>query len=123
VCVWLLLQFLDFFLRGNLSLEKHPRRKPHDWLPVQGWQDLMRLTELAAAKQAPGGELWACLSCTRGFNSDAVVAHQAICSDEISMMCSVCRVCLHCHSLEHLLPVLLQCQVASTRCVVSRMTS
>jgi hypothetical protein len=52
----LLLQFLDFFLRGNLSLEKHLRRKPHDWLPVQGWQDLMRLTELAAAKQAPGGE-------------------------------------------------------------------
>jgi hypothetical protein len=51
----LLLQFLDFFLRGNLSLEKHPRRKPHDWLPVQGWQDLMRLTELAATKQAPGG--------------------------------------------------------------------
>ncbi|WIA10356.1 hypothetical protein OEZ85_010548 [Tetradesmus obliquus] len=48
-------QFLDFFLRGNLSLEKHPRRKPHDWLPVQGWQDLMRLTELAAAKQTPGG--------------------------------------------------------------------
>uniref|UniRef100_A0A383W4S5 Dynein-1, subspecies f n=1 Tax=Tetradesmus obliquus TaxID=3088 RepID=A0A383W4S5_TETOB len=48
-------QFLDFFLRGNLSLEKHPRRKPHDWLPVQGWQDLMRLAELAAAKQTPGG--------------------------------------------------------------------
>lgn len=49
-------QFLDFFLKGNLSLERHPRRKPHDWLPDQGWQDLMRLTELAAGKTAATGE-------------------------------------------------------------------
>lgn len=48
------LQFLDFFLKGNLSLEPHPRRKPHDWLPRQGWQDLMKLTELAAAKGQGG---------------------------------------------------------------------
>lgn len=48
------LQFLDFFLKGNLSLEPHPCKKPHDWLPEQGWQDLMKLTELAANKGAPG---------------------------------------------------------------------
>lgn len=47
-------QFLDFFLKGNLSLEAHPRRKPHDWLPKQGWQDLMKLTELAANKGPVG---------------------------------------------------------------------
>lgn len=54
--LWCAAQFLDFFLKGNLSLERHPRRKPHDWLPEQGWQDLMRLMELAAGKQAQGGE-------------------------------------------------------------------
>jgi hypothetical protein len=53
-CTFLAVQFLDFFLKGNLSLEAHPRRKPHDWLPKQGWQDLMKLTELAANKGPVG---------------------------------------------------------------------
>eukprot|EP00879_Flechtneria_rotunda_P032064 GHRR01035214.1.p1 GENE.GHRR01035214.1~~GHRR01035214.1.p1 ORF type:complete len:219 (+),score=73.19 GHRR01035214.1:89-658(+) len=48
-------EFLDIFLKGNLSLETHPRKKPYNWLPEVGWQDLMRLTELAATKQAAGG--------------------------------------------------------------------
>lgn len=26
---------LDFFLKGNLALEKNARRKPHTWLPDQ----------------------------------------------------------------------------------------
>lgn len=26
---------LDFFLKGNLALEKNARRKPHAWLPAQ----------------------------------------------------------------------------------------
>lgn len=26
---------LDFFLKGNLALEKDPRRKPHSWMPDQ----------------------------------------------------------------------------------------
>ena len=26
---------LDFFLKGNLALEKDTRRKPHSWLPDQ----------------------------------------------------------------------------------------
>jgi dynein heavy chain len=49
-------QFLDFFFKGNLSLERHPRPRPHDWLPDQGWQDVMALTELAETKKAVGGE-------------------------------------------------------------------
>lgn len=57
------LQFLDFFLKGNLSLEPHPRRKTHEWLPEQGWQDLMKLTELAANIKGADGQcyqiLWA----------------------------------------------------------------
>lgn len=53
-CKPVAVQFLDFFLKGNLSLEAHPRRKPHDWLPKQGWQDLMKLTELAANKGSAG---------------------------------------------------------------------
>ncbi|KAJ7419933.1 Dynein heavy chain 10, axonemal [Willisornis vidua] len=36
----------EFFLKGNISLEKSARRKPYAWLPDQGWEDLMRLSEL-----------------------------------------------------------------------------
>ncbi|KAJ3602266.1 hypothetical protein NHX12_030025 [Muraenolepis orangiensis] len=37
---------LEFFLKGNLSLEKSKRKKPCDWLPDQGWEDIVRLAEL-----------------------------------------------------------------------------
>uniref|UniRef100_A0A673VC35 Dynein axonemal heavy chain 10 n=1 Tax=Suricata suricatta TaxID=37032 RepID=A0A673VC35_SURSU len=37
---------LDFFLKGNLSLEKSPRKKPCTWLPDQGWEDIMLLSEM-----------------------------------------------------------------------------
>ena len=37
---------LDFFLKGNLSLEKSERKKPHDWWPDQGWEDIMALITL-----------------------------------------------------------------------------
>jgi len=37
---------LDFFLKGNLSLEKSQRTKPYEWWPDQGWEDLMRLITL-----------------------------------------------------------------------------
>uniref|UniRef100_A0A8B9BUE2 Dynein axonemal heavy chain 10 n=1 Tax=Anser brachyrhynchus TaxID=132585 RepID=A0A8B9BUE2_9AVES len=37
---------LDFFLKGNISLEKSTRKKPFAWLPDQGWEDLIRLSEL-----------------------------------------------------------------------------
>jgi dynein heavy chain len=50
-------ELLDFFLKGNLSLEKHSRRKPHEWLPEQGWQDLMRLAELVANKKTDDGRV------------------------------------------------------------------
>ena len=51
---------LDFFLKGNLSLEKSARAKPHEWWPDQGWEDVVRLTELGASGDAgasgDGGE-------------------------------------------------------------------
>ena len=34
---------LDFFIKGNISLEKSSHIKPFDWLPDQGWEDLMKL--------------------------------------------------------------------------------
>uniref|UniRef100_A0A1X7UR28 AAA+ ATPase domain-containing protein n=1 Tax=Amphimedon queenslandica TaxID=400682 RepID=A0A1X7UR28_AMPQE len=37
---------LDFFIKGNISLEKSTRRKPYDWLPDQGWEDVIKLTTL-----------------------------------------------------------------------------
>ena len=45
---------LDFFLRGNLSLEKAARKNPHAWFPDSGWQDLMRLITLGGADAAGG---------------------------------------------------------------------
>ncbi|NXC37428.1 DYH10 protein, partial [Campylorhamphus procurvoides] len=36
----------EFFLKGNISLEKSARKKPYAWLPDQGWEDLIRLSEL-----------------------------------------------------------------------------
>lgn len=35
---------LDFFIKGNISLEKSARQKPFDWIPDQGWEDIMKLT-------------------------------------------------------------------------------
>jgi hypothetical protein len=49
------LQFLDFFLKGNLSLEPVARPRPNDWLPDQAWQDTMGLAELAASKEGQDG--------------------------------------------------------------------
>ncbi|KAM3867513.1 dynein axonemal heavy chain 10 [Diretmus argenteus] len=37
---------LEFFLKGNLSLEKSKRKKPCTWLPDQGWEDIVKLAEL-----------------------------------------------------------------------------
>ncbi|XP_038229191.1 dynein axonemal heavy chain 10 [Dermochelys coriacea] len=37
---------LDFFLKGNISLEKSTRKKPCTWLLDQGWEDIIRLSEL-----------------------------------------------------------------------------
>eukprot|EP01018_Ginkgo_biloba_P029506 Gb_13876 [translate_table: standard] len=39
-------QQLDFFLKGNLSLEKSSKSKPYEWFPDQGWQDMIRLMDL-----------------------------------------------------------------------------
>lgn len=40
------LEQLSFFLKGNLSLEKSDRKKPCEWWPDQGWEDLMQLIKL-----------------------------------------------------------------------------
>ncbi|KAM4590913.1 dynein axonemal heavy chain 10 isoform 1-T1 [Odontesthes bonariensis] len=37
---------LEFFIKGDLSLEKSQRKKPCDWLPDQGWEDIVKLAEL-----------------------------------------------------------------------------
>ncbi|XP_021113285.1 dynein heavy chain 10, axonemal isoform X2 [Heterocephalus glaber] len=37
---------LDFFLKGNISLEKSKRKKPCTWLSDQGWEDIVLLSEL-----------------------------------------------------------------------------
>ena len=37
---------LDFFLKGNTSLESIAREKPYPWLSINGWKDLQRLSTL-----------------------------------------------------------------------------
>lgn len=38
--------FYPLLCEGNLSLEKSKRKKPCDWLPDQGWEDIVKLAEL-----------------------------------------------------------------------------
>uniref|UniRef100_I3N0B0 Dynein axonemal heavy chain 10 n=1 Tax=Ictidomys tridecemlineatus TaxID=43179 RepID=I3N0B0_ICTTR len=47
---------LDFFLKGNISLEKSQRKKPCPWLSDQGWEDVILLSEMFSNKfgQLPG---------------------------------------------------------------------
>jgi len=35
---------LDFFIKGNLSLEKSKRKKPFLWIQDQTWEDCVRLS-------------------------------------------------------------------------------
>lgn len=37
---------LDFFLKGNTSLEQMARDKPYNWLSANGWKDMLRLATL-----------------------------------------------------------------------------
>ncbi|XP_006865538.1 PREDICTED: dynein heavy chain 10, axonemal [Chrysochloris asiatica] len=37
---------LEFFLKGNISLEKSKRKKPCSWLSDQGWEDIILLSEV-----------------------------------------------------------------------------
>ncbi|MCO5597847.1 hypothetical protein L7F22_051931 [Adiantum nelumboides] len=39
-------QHLSFFLKGNLALEKAPKPKPYEWIPDQGWQDIVEMVKL-----------------------------------------------------------------------------
>jgi dynein heavy chain len=41
---------LDFFLKGNTSLEQITREKPYAWLSQNGWKDLQKLATL--------GDVW-----------------------------------------------------------------
>lgn len=36
---------LDFFIKGNVALEKSKRKKPYQWLPDAGWEDCVRLCD------------------------------------------------------------------------------
>lgn len=33
---------LDFFIKGNIALEKSSRKKPFTWITDQGWEDIMK---------------------------------------------------------------------------------
>lgn len=36
---------LDFYIKGNLALEKSRRKCPYSWFPEAGWEDAIRLAE------------------------------------------------------------------------------
>lgn len=37
---------LNFFLKGNTSLEQVQRPKPYKWVPDSGWKDMQRLVNI-----------------------------------------------------------------------------
>ena len=39
--------FCALQLQGNIALEKSKHKKPFAWLPDQGWEDLVTLSEVA----------------------------------------------------------------------------
>lgn len=39
-------QELDFFLKGNTSLDEITEKKPYEWVPEAGWKDLQKLTTI-----------------------------------------------------------------------------
>jgi dynein heavy chain len=41
---------LDFFLKGNTSLDAIEEKKPYSWLTDNGWKDIQKLSSL--------GEVW-----------------------------------------------------------------
>uniref|UniRef100_A0A1I8GN74 Dynein heavy chain 10, axonemal n=1 Tax=Macrostomum lignano TaxID=282301 RepID=A0A1I8GN74_9PLAT len=36
---------LEFFIKGNIALEKAERKKPNKWMPEEGWQDVVALAQ------------------------------------------------------------------------------
>ena len=38
---------LDFFIKGNIALEKTSHKKPFNWLSDQGWEDIIKLSFLS----------------------------------------------------------------------------
>ncbi|XP_052801261.1 dynein axonemal heavy chain 10-like isoform X3 [Mya arenaria] len=41
---------VDFFIKGNIALEKSKRKKPFAWFPEEGWEDVIRLSEVFSDK-------------------------------------------------------------------------
>ena len=36
--------------QGNIALEKSKRQKPYEWIPEQGWEDMLHLTTVLPEK-------------------------------------------------------------------------
>lgn len=36
--------------QGNLALEKSRRQKPYSWIPEQGWEDMLQLSQVLPDK-------------------------------------------------------------------------
>lgn len=71
---------------GNVSLEKSKCKKPFDWLPDQGWEDLVKLAELFPElfsslpdDVARNASEWKCVSHSSGKNRiNATVSFQSL---------------------------------------------
>jgi dynein heavy chain len=37
---------LDFFLKGNTSLDQVQKPRPYKWVPEQGWKDMQKLVTI-----------------------------------------------------------------------------
>ena len=69
-------QQLDFFLKGNLSLEKCKDRPPEPWIAEAGWHDMQRLLTLGPQFEALVTDLKADLPAWRAwYDTDAPESH------------------------------------------------
>jgi dynein heavy chain len=48
-------EYLDFFIKGSVSLEHSDRSKPYSWVPELGWEDMMRLDSLKGSESKLAG--------------------------------------------------------------------
>ena len=48
---------LDFFLKGDVSLEGAPEERPMSWMSDAGWKDLLKLSELGTCDALKSGTL------------------------------------------------------------------
>ena len=96
---------LNFFIKGNISLEKSARVKPFSWIPDQGWEDIIKLSEISAdvfgslpSDVEKNEQAWKDVRSTSVYLSvclsESVHANVNVCHANVCVCVCVC-ICMH----------------------------